>query len=72
MSEDSCAEAVRVMYHATHNLPEPSGAIALAALMAERDLQRGKRVGVVQTGGNIDAPMLAQILAGETPTLETS
>ena len=69
VSEDLCAEAVRVMYHSTHNLAEPSGAIALAALMAERDAQQGKRIGVVQTGGNIDAPMLVEILGGKTPTI---
>ena len=57
------------MYHSTHNLAEPSGAIALAALMAERDAQQGKRIGVVQTGGNIDAPMLVEILGGKTPTI---
>jgi len=67
VSEDSGAEAVRVMLQTTHNLPEPAGATALAGLLSERDSQRGRRVGVILSGGNMDAPMLAQILAGHTP-----
>ncbi|PZS25025.1 MAG: threonine dehydratase [Pseudonocardiales bacterium] len=61
------AEAMRLMLRATHNLPEPAGAIALAALSAERDQQRGRRVAVVLTGGNADAGTLATVLAGGTP-----
>lgn len=67
VTEDACAEAVRVMLRATHNVAEPAGAIALAGLLGERDAQRGRRVGVILTGGNIDGPMLADILAGRTP-----
>jgi len=56
------------MLRTTHNMPEPAGAAALAGLLRERELQRGRRVAVVLTGGNLDAPLLAQVLAGETPT----
>ena len=69
VSDDLGAEAVRVLYRTTHSLPEPAGATALAGLLSERDLQRGKRVAVVISGGNMDAPILAQILAGQTPTV---
>ncbi|MGQ0774443.1 MAG: hypothetical protein ACT4NY_08515 [Pseudonocardiales bacterium] len=51
----------------THNLTEPAGALGLAALLQERDLQRGRRVGVVLSGGNVDAATLAVVLAGRTP-----
>jgi threonine dehydratase len=68
VSEDLCAEAVRVLYATTHNMPEPAGAIALAGLLAERDAQQGKRVGVTMTGGNMDVPLMTEILAGNTPT----
>jgi threonine dehydratase len=68
ISEDECAEAMRVMLRTTHNMPEPAGAAALAGLLQERELQRGRRVAVVLTGGNLDAPLLAQVLAGQTPT----
>jgi threonine dehydratase len=67
ISEDECAEAMRVMLRTTHNMPEPAGAAALAGLLQEREVQRGRRAAVVQSGGNLDAPLLAQILAGQTP-----
>ncbi len=69
ITEDQCAEAVRILYRTTHNLCEPSGAAALGGLLAERDRQQGKRVGVAMTGGNLDVPLLTEILAGRTPTV---
>ena len=67
VSEQAAAEAMRVLFAATHNAPEPAGALALAGAIAERDLLRGRRVAVVQTGGNADSDLLAQVLRGETP-----
>lgn len=67
VSEEATAEAMRVLLRTTHQLPEPSGAIALAGLLAERERAAGRRVAVVLTGGNCDAPILAQVLAGRTP-----
>lgn len=68
VSEDETAEAMRVMLRTTHQLPEPSGAIALAGLLSERDRLAGRRVATVLTGGNCDAGILATVLAGGTPT----
>jgi threonine dehydratase len=67
ISEDAAAEAVRVLLSCTHNLPEPSGALALAAALAEKELNRGRRIAVIQTGGNMDADLLRTILDGRTP-----
>ena len=47
--------------------PCPASAAALAALLKEKDRMRGKRVGVILTGGNIDMPKFASALKGETP-----
>jgi threonine dehydratase len=69
VSEEEMAEAIRIYYIATHNLAEGAGAAPLAALLKERDQHRGKRVGLVLSGGNIDMPVLAQILLGGTPTV---
>lgn len=66
-SEDATAEAMRTLFARTHNAAEPAGAIALAGLFAERDLVRGRRIGVIQTGGNIDSDRFAQVLGGATP-----
>jgi threonine dehydratase len=67
LTEDEIAEAVRIMYTDTHNLAEGAGAAALAGLIRERERLAGKRAAAVCTGGNIDAPVLAEILAGRTP-----
>ena len=67
VSEADIAEAIRIYYVATHNLAEGAGAAPLAALLNERDRNAGKRIGLILTGGNIDRPVLAQILRGETP-----
>ena len=67
VSEEEAAEAMRVLYATTHNVAEPAGALALAGLMKERELVEGKRVAVIQTGGNADASLLSQVLSGATP-----
>ncbi|MDE3079004.1 MAG: threonine dehydratase [Paracoccaceae bacterium] len=67
VDDDAVAEAVRLYYRATHNLAEGAGAAALAALMQERDRMAGRKVGVILSGGNIDATAMAEILQGGTP-----
>ncbi|MEO8266883.1 MAG: threonine dehydratase [Ilumatobacteraceae bacterium] len=72
ITEDECAEAVRLMLRCTHHLIEPAGAAALAGVLADRAVEParvdGRRIGVIVSGGNMDAPMLAEILAGRTPS----
>jgi threonine dehydratase len=67
VSEDEIAAAIRYYYEDTHNLAEGAGAAALAALMQEREKMRGKKVGLVLSGGNIDREVFAEVLAGRTP-----
>jgi len=71
ISDDQCADAVRLLLRCTHHLIEPSGAAALAGFIADRAAQpadgRAKRVAVIVSGGNIDAHILSEILAGRTP-----
>jgi threonine dehydratase len=69
VSEDEIADAMRAYYEDTHNLAEGAGAAAFAALMQERGKMAGRRVGVVLSGGNVDRPVFAEILAGRTPTV---
>ncbi len=68
LSEDEIADAVRAYYTDTHNVAEGAGAAALAALIRERERYAGQRVAVICSGGNIDAPAFAEILAGCTPS----
>jgi threonine dehydratase len=69
VSEADVAAAIRAYYVDTHNLAEGAGAAPLAALMRDGAEARGKRVAVILCGGNIDAPVLARILAGDVPTV---
>lgn len=67
VSEDEIAGAVRILFAATHNLAEGAGAAALAALIQDGEAMRGRRVGVILSGGNIDSNVLRIVLAGDTP-----
>ncbi|MFW9081922.1 threonine dehydratase [Pseudomonas sp. P2757] len=62
VSEEEIAEAIRVYYTDTHNLAEGAGAAALAALMQERGMMEGKKVGVILSGGNIDRSVYARVI----------
>jgi threonine dehydratase len=54
VSDDEIAAAVRAYWTDTHNLAEGAGAAALAAATKERSRLRGRKVGLVLSGGNID------------------
>ncbi len=69
VSDDEIADAIRIYYTATHNLAEGAGAAPLAALLKEKARYAGKRAGLILSGGNIDMPVLAQILRGQTPAV---
>lgn len=69
VTEDAIADAARLLYTATHNVAEGAGAAALAGIMSERHDLAGQRVGVILSGGNIDAGQFALVLTGTTPTV---
>jgi threonine dehydratase len=62
VSEESIAEAVRFLLLRCKLLVEPSGALGVAALLS-RSIEIDGRIGVILSGGNIDATTLAQILS---------
>ncbi|MEA2898430.1 MAG: threonine dehydratase [Bradyrhizobium sp.] len=57
VSDDEIGAAIRTLWTDTHNLAEGAGAAALAAALQEKQKIRGKRVGLVLSGGNIDLDM---------------
>ncbi len=63
VSDAEVAAAMRLFFTATHNLAEGAGAAALAAALQEGAAPQD-RVGVVLTGGNIDADLYGQVLTG--------
>ena len=58
ISESEAAAAMVLMYRATHNLAEPAGALALAAVLTERERVAGRKVATILTGGNCDLDVL--------------
>ena len=54
VSDDEIAAAIRAYWTDTHNLAEGAGAAPLAAALQEKAKLRGKRVGLILSGGNID------------------
>jgi threonine dehydratase len=65
VSEDEILAAMRVMLSATRLVPEPSGAVTLAAaLFHAGELPRARKVAVILSGGNLE-PELRKQLEGE-------
>jgi threonine dehydratase len=65
VTDDEVAQAVRAYWTDTHNLAEGAGAAALAAALQEKAKLRGKRVGLILTGGNIDFDLFQKWIASE-------
>jgi threonine dehydratase len=64
VSESEIRAAMRHYFTDTHNVAEGAGAAALAGLLQERDSMKGKRVGLILSGGNVDSQTFAKVLAG--------
>ena len=61
VDDDSIERAIALMIDAQRLVTEGAGAAPLAALLANKRRFRGKRVGLIVSGGNIDARLLASI-----------
>ncbi|MFO0988665.1 MAG: threonine ammonia-lyase [Alphaproteobacteria bacterium] len=62
VNENALEQAVLLMLEIEKSVTEGAGAAGLAAVVANRALFAGKRVGIVISGGNIDARLLSAIL----------
>lgn len=58
VSEEEIVEAMKLIWKRMKIIAEPSSAVPLAAILKNPDVFRGKRVGVVITGGNVDLDKL--------------
>ncbi len=65
VSDEVIASAIHALWTDTHNLAEGAGAAALAAALQEKSALRGKRVGLVLSGGNIDFDLFRKWVAPE-------
>src|SRR4051812_18182400 len=61
VADDEVRAAMRILFERAKLVAEPSGASALAAVLAGR--VEGARIGVVLSGANIDAHRFAELLA---------
>ena len=62
VDEGDVEQAVLMLLEIEKTLVEGAGAVGLAALVRHRERFRGKRVGLVLSGGNIDPLLLAAII----------
>jgi len=64
VSEDQIREGVRLLFALANLKAEPTGALALGAILAQPDRFIGKRVCCVVSGGNADPALYAELVKG--------
>jgi threonine dehydratase len=69
VTDDEVATAIRAYWTDTHNLAEGAGAAALAAALQEKSKLKGKRVGLVLSGGNIDFDLFRHWVGTDAPAM---
>jgi threonine dehydratase len=62
VSEEEISQSMKIYFTDTHNVVEGSGAAGLAAALKEKAALKGKRVGSVASGGNVDHDVFAKVL----------
>lgn len=67
VDDDAMLAALRQLWQDPRLRVEPSSAIALAAVLALPERVRGRRVGIILSGGNIDPDTLPTLLGGTMP-----
>ena len=65
VAEGAIEEAVAAYLTLQKTMAEGAGAAALAAVLSDRERFRGKRVGLILAGGNIDPRLAASIMVRE-------
>ncbi|HEY0912889.1 MAG TPA: threonine dehydratase, partial [Bradyrhizobium sp.] len=63
VTDDEVGAAIRAYWTDTHNLAEGAGAAPLAAALQDKAKNRGKRVGLILSGGNIDFDLFRKWVA---------
>ncbi len=68
VTDAEVAAAIRAYWTDTHNLAEGAGAAALAAALQDRPRIRGKQVGLILSGGNIDFDLFERWVVAQGAT----
>lgn len=58
VSEEEIVNALRLIWERLKIVVEPSSAVALAALLKEKETYKNKKIGIIISGGNIDLSAL--------------
>ncbi len=66
VNDEEVLSAIGFYFSDTHNVAEGAGAAPLAALLKEKELNTGDKVGVVLSGGNIDRELYLRALHSKT------
>jgi threonine dehydratase len=67
VTDDEVRHAMKILFTDTHNVVEGAGAASLAAALKEQHSLKGKRVGLIVSGGNVDHDVFASVLAEDAP-----
>ncbi|MEH6628421.1 MAG: pyridoxal-phosphate dependent enzyme, partial [Motiliproteus sp.] len=57
-TEDEIVDAMKLIWKRMKIVMEPSSAVPLATILKNPDVFKGKRIGVIITGGNVDLDVL--------------
>jgi threonine dehydratase len=60
VSDEEIIEAMRLVFERMKIVVEPSGVVPLAALLKNKELFAGKRVGIIFSGGNVELKKLGE------------
>ena len=63
VDDNEVLAAMGIYFSDTHNIAEGAGAAPLAALLQERTLNAGKKVGLILSGGNVDKALYCKALS---------
>jgi threonine dehydratase len=66
VSEEKITEAVRLHFQFANLKCEPTGALSLGAVLENRERWKDRKICVIVTGGNVDAPLFAKLIANTT------
>ena len=65
VSENDLEHAVALLLNVEKTVAEGAGAASLAAVLSQPDRYRGRKVGLILSGGNIDPRLLASVIMRE-------
>ncbi|MBG6130504.1 threonine dehydratase [Aquimarina sp. EL_43] len=58
VTEEEIVEAMRLIWERLKIVSEPSSAVALAAMLKEKNIFKNKKIGIIISGGNVDLNQL--------------